>query len=133
MAGRRTRANAHSPTCDEEVRVPTPQETPIPPPPTIAQVQEITPKEQGYTGASMMERFKRMAPPPFKGESQPLVVENWLKEIEKIFFAIRCVEEDKTCLATYMLQTHYLLRRTGVVGDDTLAVEAVETDSERGD
>ncbi|MQM15373.1 hypothetical protein Taro_048318 [Colocasia esculenta] len=30
-------------------------------------------------------------------------------------------------------QTHYLLRRTGVVGDDTLAEEAVETDSERGD
>ncbi|MQL69701.1 hypothetical protein Taro_002008 [Colocasia esculenta] len=29
--------------------------------------------------------------------------------------------------------THYLLRRTGVVGDDTLAEEAVETDSERGD
>ncbi|MQM12553.1 hypothetical protein Taro_045471 [Colocasia esculenta] len=30
-------------------------------------------------------------------------------------------------------QTHYLLRRIGVVGDDTLAEEAVETDSERGD
>ncbi|MQL94618.1 hypothetical protein Taro_027277 [Colocasia esculenta] len=30
-------------------------------------------------------------------------------------------------------QTHYLLRRTGIVGDDTLAEEAVETDSERGD
>ncbi|MQL78313.1 hypothetical protein Taro_010734 [Colocasia esculenta] len=29
--------------------------------------------------------------------------------------------------------THYLLRRTGVVGNDTLAEEAVETDSERGD
>ncbi|MQM06025.1 hypothetical protein Taro_038846 [Colocasia esculenta] len=30
-------------------------------------------------------------------------------------------------------QTHNLLRRTGIVGDDTLAEEAVETDSERGD
>ncbi|MQL81598.1 hypothetical protein Taro_014060, partial [Colocasia esculenta] len=30
-------------------------------------------------------------------------------------------------------QTHYLLRRTGVVGDDTLGEEAVETDSEHGD
>ncbi|MQM03561.1 hypothetical protein Taro_036346 [Colocasia esculenta] len=30
-------------------------------------------------------------------------------------------------------QTHYLLRRTGVVGDETLVEETLETDSERGD
>ncbi|MQL76462.1 hypothetical protein Taro_008845 [Colocasia esculenta] len=29
--------------------------------------------------------------------------------------------------------THYLLRRTGVVGDETLVEETLETDSERGD
>ncbi|MQL92719.1 hypothetical protein Taro_025348 [Colocasia esculenta] len=51
-----------------------------------------------------MERFKRMAPPSFKGESQPLLAESWMREIEKIFRAIRCAEEDKVSLATYMLQ-----------------------------
>ncbi|MQL89095.1 hypothetical protein Taro_021666 [Colocasia esculenta] len=51
-----------------------------------------------------MERFKRMAPPSFKGESWPLLVESWMMEIEKIFRAIRCAEEDKVSLATYMLQ-----------------------------
>ncbi|MQM18061.1 hypothetical protein Taro_051045 [Colocasia esculenta] len=45
-----------------------------------------------------------MVPPSFNGESQPLLVENWMREIEKIFRAIRCAEEDKVSLATYMLQ-----------------------------
>jgi len=51
-----------------------------------------------------MERFKRMLPPSFKGESDPLLVESWMREIEKIFRAIRCADEDKVTLATYMLQ-----------------------------
>ncbi|MQL70367.1 hypothetical protein Taro_002670 [Colocasia esculenta] len=51
-----------------------------------------------------MERFKRMAPPSFKGESQPLLAESWMREIEKIFCAIRYAGEDKVSLATYMLQ-----------------------------
>ncbi|MQM18307.1 hypothetical protein Taro_051297 [Colocasia esculenta] len=32
-----------------------------------------------------MEQFKRMAPPSFKGESQPLLAESRMREIEKIF------------------------------------------------
>ncbi|MQL89294.1 hypothetical protein Taro_021855 [Colocasia esculenta] len=64
----------------------------------------LVPQEYGHGGPSIMERFKRMAPPSFKGESQPLLVESWMREIEKIFRAIRCVEEDKVTLATYMLQ-----------------------------
>ncbi|MQM13030.1 hypothetical protein Taro_045952 [Colocasia esculenta] len=51
-----------------------------------------------------MERFKRMAPPSFKGESDPLMAESWMRETEKIFRAIRCPDEDKVTLATYMLQ-----------------------------
>ncbi|MQM17068.1 hypothetical protein Taro_050036, partial [Colocasia esculenta] len=45
-----------------------------------------------------------MSPPSFKGESDPLLVESWMREIEKIFRAIRCAEDDKVTLATYMLQ-----------------------------
>ncbi|MQL70483.1 hypothetical protein Taro_002792 [Colocasia esculenta] len=36
-----------------------------------------------------MERLKRMSPPSFKGESDPLLAESWMREIEKIFRAIR--------------------------------------------
>ncbi|MQL68377.1 hypothetical protein Taro_000609 [Colocasia esculenta] len=60
-------------------------------------------QEHGHGGPSIMERFKRMAPPSFKGESQPLLAETWMREIEKIFRAIRCAEEDKVSLDTYML------------------------------
>ncbi|MQM19876.1 hypothetical protein Taro_052887 [Colocasia esculenta] len=55
-----------------------------------------------------MERFKRMLPPSFKGESDPLLAESWMREIEKIFRAIRCADEDKVTLATYMLQQDLL-------------------------
>ncbi|MQL84931.1 hypothetical protein Taro_017439 [Colocasia esculenta] len=59
---------------------------------------------QDHGGPSIMERFKRMLPPSFKGESDPLLAESWMREIEKIFRAIRCADEDKDTLATYMLQ-----------------------------
>ncbi|MQM05712.1 hypothetical protein Taro_038527 [Colocasia esculenta] len=88
---------------------------------------------QDHGGPSIMERFKRILPPSFKGESDPLLAESWMREIEKIFRAIRCADEDKVTLATYMLQTHPLLRRTGLVGDPTPLEETVESDSERGE
>ncbi|MQL69480.1 hypothetical protein Taro_001781, partial [Colocasia esculenta] len=69
-----------------------------------AQALAPVPQEHGHGGSSIMERFKRMAPPSFKGESQPLLAESWMREVEKIFRAIRCAEEDKVSLATYMLQ-----------------------------
>ncbi|MQM03668.1 hypothetical protein Taro_036456 [Colocasia esculenta] len=59
---------------------------------------------QDHGGPPIMERFKRMTPPSFKGESDPLMEESWLRETEKIFRAIRCPDEDKVTLATYMLQ-----------------------------
>ncbi|MQL67774.1 hypothetical protein Taro_000064 [Colocasia esculenta] len=58
---------------------------------------------QDHGGPSTMERFKRMLPPSIKGESDPLLAESWMREIEKIFRAIRCADEDKITLATYML------------------------------
>ncbi|MQL78306.1 hypothetical protein Taro_010733, partial [Colocasia esculenta] len=68
-----------------------------------AQASAPVPQEHGHGGPSIMERFKRMAPPSFKGESQPLLAESWMREVEKIFQAIRCAEEDKVSLATYIL------------------------------
>ena len=45
-----------------------------------------------------------MNPPYFKGESQPLVAEHWLRAIEKIFQTMRCEEDEKVNLATFMLE-----------------------------
>ncbi|MQM16863.1 hypothetical protein Taro_049824, partial [Colocasia esculenta] len=69
-----------------------------------AQAPAPVPQGHGHGGPSIMERFKRMAPPSFKGESQPLLVESCMREVEKILQAIRCAKEDKVSLATHMLQ-----------------------------
>ncbi|MQL70641.1 hypothetical protein Taro_002957 [Colocasia esculenta] len=69
-----------------------------------AQAQVPVPQAHDHGGPSIMEKFKRMAPPSFKGESDPLLAERLMREIEKIFRAIRCAEDDKVTLATYMLQ-----------------------------
>ncbi|MQL97840.1 hypothetical protein Taro_030537 [Colocasia esculenta] len=78
-----------------------PQGLVLPPPPPA---QVPVPQAQDHGGPSIMERFKRMSPPSFKGESNLLLSESWMREIEKIFRAIRCAEDDKVTLATYMLQ-----------------------------
>ncbi|MQL94294.1 hypothetical protein Taro_026946, partial [Colocasia esculenta] len=61
-------------------------------------------QEAVFGGVPMMERFRRMTPPFFKGESDPIHTESWLRETEKIFRALRCAEEERVTLATYMLQ-----------------------------
>ncbi|MQL69323.1 hypothetical protein Taro_001594 [Colocasia esculenta] len=38
-----------------------------------------------------------------KMDKHPLLAESWMREIEKIFWAIRCANDDKVTLATYML------------------------------
>ncbi|MQL89828.1 hypothetical protein Taro_022408 [Colocasia esculenta] len=78
---------------------------------------------QDHGGPSIMERFKRMTPPSFKGESDPLMAKSWLRETEKIFRAIKCPDEDKVTLATYMLQT---VGRDGAIsgGKEGFAEEA---------
>ncbi|MQM18401.1 hypothetical protein Taro_051392 [Colocasia esculenta] len=69
-----------------------------------AQAQAPVPQAHDHGGPSIMERFKRMTTPSFKGESDPLLAESWLRENEKIFQAIRCADDDRVTLATYMLQ-----------------------------
>ncbi|MQM08240.1 hypothetical protein Taro_041094 [Colocasia esculenta] len=69
------------------------------------QVQAQAPAQEAvFRGVPMMERFRRMTTHFFKGESNPILVESWLRETEKIFRAIRCAEEERVTLATYMLQ-----------------------------
>ncbi|MQM12954.1 hypothetical protein Taro_045875 [Colocasia esculenta] len=69
------------------------------------QVQVQAPAHEAvFGGVPMMERFRRMTPPFFKRESDPILAESWLRETEKIFRTIRCTEEERETLATYMLQ-----------------------------
>ncbi|MQM18884.1 hypothetical protein Taro_051882 [Colocasia esculenta] len=69
------------------------------------QVQAQAPTQEAvFDGVPMIERFRRMTPPFFKGERDLILAESWLRETEKIFRAIRCVEEERVTLATYMLQ-----------------------------
>ncbi|MQL91674.1 hypothetical protein Taro_024293 [Colocasia esculenta] len=70
-----------------------------------AQVQAQAPAHEAvFGGVPMMERFRRMTLPFFKGESDPILAESWLQKTEKIFRAIRCAKEERVTLATYMLQ-----------------------------
>ncbi|MQM00140.1 hypothetical protein Taro_032869, partial [Colocasia esculenta] len=98
-----------------EQQAPAPQGPMLPPPSPAhtqaalqaqleAQAQVPVPQAQNHGGPSFMERFKRMSPPSFKGESNPLLAESCMREIEKFFQAIRCAEDDKVTLTTYMLQ-----------------------------
>ena len=50
-----------------------------------------------------MDKFLRLAPPSFKGESDPEIVDVWLNELEKKFKVMRCPDEDKVNLAAYMI------------------------------
>ncbi|MQM07116.1 hypothetical protein Taro_039951 [Colocasia esculenta] len=60
------------------------------------QVQAQTPAHMAvFGGVPMMERFRRMTLPFFKGEKDPILAESWLRETEKIFHAIRCAEEER--------------------------------------
>ncbi|MCI96289.1 putative Ty3/Gypsy polyprotein/retrotransposon, partial [Trifolium medium] len=43
-------------------------------------------------------------PPTFTGGYNPEGAVKWLKEVEIIFEAMRCTEEDKTILGSYMLR-----------------------------
>ncbi|MQL68730.1 hypothetical protein Taro_001016, partial [Colocasia esculenta] len=68
------------------------------------QVQAQAPAHEAvFGGVPMMERFRRMTPPFFKGESDLILAESWLRETEKIFHTLRCVEEERVTLAMYML------------------------------
>ncbi|MQL79306.1 hypothetical protein Taro_011744 [Colocasia esculenta] len=60
--------------------------------------------EAVFGGVPMMEMLRRMTPPFFNGESDPILAKSGLRETEKIFRAIRCAEEERVTLASYMLQ-----------------------------
>ncbi|XP_038971076.1 uncharacterized protein LOC120104260 [Phoenix dactylifera] len=53
---------------------------------------------------SSIAEFKRLAPPAFKGTTEPLEADNWLTEMEKAFTVLRCQADEKILFASYMMQ-----------------------------
>lgn len=53
---------------------------------------------------SAIKQFKELKPPIFKGTTDPLEAEVWITQVENIFRAMECPEEQKVVLATFVLE-----------------------------
>ncbi|XP_057790290.1 uncharacterized protein LOC131007148 [Salvia miltiorrhiza] len=51
----------------------------------------------------IIEQFRRMGPPRFKGTEGPEDTEEWIRELERIFELMGCSEEQKVSCAIYQL------------------------------
>ena len=51
-----------------------------------------------------IEQFKKLSPPSFSGEPDPMVAEQWMMRMEKIFDVLNCPDDKKVSLATFMLE-----------------------------
>ena len=59
-------------------------------------------QSNGISG--VVEQFKRFQPPAFEGSSNPLVAEEWIREMEKTFTFMECTEAQKVVCASVMLK-----------------------------
>ena len=59
-------------------------------------------RQENYEPAC--ERFRKNKPPAFRGETDPLLAEEWIRSIEGIFDYIRIPDEEKVSCATFMFQ-----------------------------
>ncbi|XP_011625196.1 uncharacterized protein LOC105421033 [Amborella trichopoda] len=53
---------------------------------------------------SLIEKFRRPAPPTFLGLGEVEKAYRWRRQIEKIFEVLQCTEEQKVRLGTFMLE-----------------------------
>ena len=51
-----------------------------------------------------MIEFKRLSPPTFEGTTEPMEVEKWIIEMEKVFRVLECSKGEKVAYAAYMLR-----------------------------
>lgn len=63
---------------------------------------QVVARQENHEPAS--ERFRKNKPPVFKGETDPLLAEEWIRSLEGIFDYIRIPEDEKVSCATYMFQ-----------------------------
>ncbi|KAK9697647.1 hypothetical protein RND81_08G051100 [Saponaria officinalis] len=53
---------------------------------------------------AIFDKFARRRPPTYDGLCDPVVLEAWIREMEKLFTATLCPEDQKVGIATYYLQ-----------------------------
>ncbi|XP_010677939.1 uncharacterized protein LOC104893521 [Beta vulgaris subsp. vulgaris] len=56
------------------------------------------------SGQSDFDRFDRHRPPTFDGTSDPVVLEGWIREMEKLFAATGCPAVEMVSIGTYYLK-----------------------------
>ncbi|KAI3969152.1 hypothetical protein MKW92_029520 [Papaver armeniacum] len=52
---------------------------------------------------NLLEKFIKLKPPVFEGSTDPLVVDKWKEDINKIFVAMRCKQVQRQQLAVFQL------------------------------
>ncbi|XP_047320487.1 uncharacterized protein LOC124924501 [Impatiens glandulifera] len=50
------------------------------------------------------KEFKKLAPPSFEGQMDPLEAEKWLEEMEMVFEVLECNDKEKVFFAVYQLK-----------------------------
>ncbi|KAK9740123.1 hypothetical protein RND81_03G013200 [Saponaria officinalis] len=61
--------------------------------------QQQQPQQQ-----TIFEKFARHHPPTYDGVCNPVLLEAWIREMEKLFTATQCPEDQKIDIASYYLQ-----------------------------
>ncbi|CAL0314075.1 unnamed protein product [Lupinus luteus] len=67
------------------------------------QQQQQAQSSQGSTQYKGLDEFCRRQPPRFEGGFAPKAANEWIQELEKIFRALMCADDQKVTYATYML------------------------------
>ena len=53
----------------------------------------------------IFEKFHERGPPEFTGTEDPLVVDDWIVRMEKIFKVFECTGQQRVQLAAYMFRS----------------------------
>ena len=73
----------------------------------LAAVAEQLARQPNNGNGTQTDLFKKIAqskPPVYKGQHDPTILEDWIREFEKLFEAVGCPEESKVSSAAYYFQ-----------------------------
>lgn len=65
---------------------------------------DVVEQGEGNEQLPLIKQFQNMNPPTFKGASEPILAEGWIKRLEKMFKILKCADRQKVELATFMLE-----------------------------
>lgn len=66
--------------------------------------RDAPPQPPSRDDRSIFDRFARHVPPTYDGAIDPVILEEWLREMEKLFDATGCPEGDMLAVGTYYLR-----------------------------